>query len=174
MQNIETNVSLFFIYFIQVKFIISLKIEIIMKIPREMINGFFIFLGVALFFLLLEVLNLSHLFYLRLLNVLFIFYGVNRTLKQNLAQGKNTFLPNAISAMVTSHVGVVLSVIALLIYSYAKGGDPYVKSLAQVFMFGGEPSVETYTLCLFFEGSASCIIVTLLLMLYWNNKYKAD
>ncbi|WP_456314407.1 hypothetical protein [Pseudomonas shirazensis] len=145
-----------------------------MKIPKEIINGFFIFIGIALFFLLLEVLNLSHLFYLRLLNVLFLFYGVNRTLKMNLAEGKNSFVPNAISAMITCFTGVTISIIALLIYSYAKGGDAYVKTLSQAFMFGGEPSVMTYTLCLFFEGSASCIIVTLLLMLYWNNKYKAD
>jgi hypothetical protein len=145
-----------------------------MKIPKEILNGFFIFLGIAVFFLLMEVLNLSRLFYLRLLNVLFIFYGVNRTLKMNIAEGKNSFVPNAVSAMVTSFTGVALSVLALLIYSYAKGGDSYVKSLSQAFMFGGEPSVPTYTLCLLFEGSASCIIVTLLLMLYWNNKYKAD
>ncbi|MDW8850765.1 hypothetical protein SD960_11725 [Flavobacterium sp. MMLR14_040] len=145
-----------------------------MKIPREIINGIYIFLGIAAFFLLMEVLNLAHLFYLRLLNVLIIFYGVNRTLKMNLADGKNSFVPNAISAMVTSFTGVVISIVALLIYSYAKGGDQYVKSLSEAFMFGGEPSVATYTLCLFFEGTASCIIVTLLLMLYWNNKYKAD
>ncbi|TDP00221.1 MULTISPECIES: hypothetical protein [unclassified Flavobacterium] len=145
-----------------------------MKIPKEIINGSFIFLGIAAFFLLMEILNLSHLFYLRLLNVLFIFYGVNRTLKMNLAEGKNSFVPNAISAMVTSFTGVVLSILALLIYSYAKGGDSYVKSLSSAFMFGGEPSVSTYCLCLLFEGTASCIIVTLLLMLYWNNKYAAD
>lgn len=145
-----------------------------MKISKEIINGFYIFLGIAVFFVLMEILNLSHLFYLRLLNVLFIFYGVNRTLKMNLAEGQNSFLPNAISAMITSHTGVILSIVALLIYSYAMGGDQYVKSLSEAFMFGGEPSVMTYTICLLFEGSASCIIVTLLLMLYWNNKYKAD
>lgn len=145
-----------------------------MKIPKEFSNGFYIFLGVAAFFVLLEVLNLSHLFYLRLLNVLFIFYGVNRTLKMNLAEGNNSFVPNAVAAMVTSFTGVVLSIVALIVYSYAKGGDKYVTSLSQAFMFGGEPSVPAYCLSLFFEGSASCIIVTLLLMLYWNNKYKAD
>ncbi|MEO8238011.1 MAG: hypothetical protein ABI576_07870 [Flavobacterium sp.] len=145
-----------------------------MKLPKEIINGFFIFLGISIFFLLMEVLNLSHLFYLRLLNVLFIFYGVNRTLKMNLAEGKTGFLPNARSAMVTSFTGVVLSIGALLIYSYAKGGDAYVKSLSQAFMFGGEPSVPTYVLCLLFEGTASCIIVTLMMMLLWNNKYAAD
>lgn len=145
-----------------------------MKLPKEITNGFFIFAGIALFFVLMELLNLSNLFYLRLLNVIFIFYGVNRTLKMNLAEGKNGFVPNAVSAMVTSFTAVAISIAALLIYSYAKGGDRYVKSLSEAFMFGGEPSVAAYCLSLFFEGSASCIIVTLLLMLYWNNKYAAD
>lgn len=151
----------------------ELKIGV-MKLPKEIINGFLIFAGIALFFLLMEVLNLSHLFYLRLLNVLFIFFGVNRTLEMNLAEGKNGFVPNAVSAIITSFTAVVISIVALLIYSYAKGGDNYVKSLSSAFMFGGEPSVTTYCLSLFFEGTASCIIVTLLLMLYWNNKYAAD
>ena len=145
-----------------------------MKLQREIINGFLIFVGIALFFLLMELLNLSNLFYLRLLNVIFIFYGVNRSLKMNLAEGKNEFVPNAISAMVTSFTAVVISIVALLIYSYAKGGDKYVKSLSEAFMFGGEPSVTSYCLSLLFEGTASSIIVTLLLILYWNNKYVAD
>lgn len=145
-----------------------------MKIPKEIINGFLIFAGVGVFFILMELLNLSHLFYLRLLNVLIIFYGVNRTLKMNLAEGKKGFVPNAISAMITSHVGVILSIVAIIIYSYARGGDAYVKSLSQAFMFGGEPSVMTYSVSLLFEGSASCIIVTLLMMLLWNNRYAAD
>ena len=145
-----------------------------MKIPKEIINGFFTFVGIGVFFILMELLNLSHLFYLRLLNVLFIFYGVNRTLKMNIAEGKNGFVPNAISAMVTSFTGVLLSIVTLVIYSYAMGGDTYVKSLSQAFMFGGEPSVMIYSLCLLFEGSASCIIVTLTLMLLWNNKFAAD
>lgn len=145
-----------------------------MKLPKEIVNGFLIFVGIALFFLLMELLNLSNLFYLRLLNVLFIFYGVNRTLQMNLAEGKNEFVPNAISAMITSFTAVVISIVALLIYSFAKGGNNYVKSLSEAFMFGGEPSVTSYCLSLFFEGTASCVIVTLLLMLYWNNKYVAD
>ncbi|MCD0468707.1 hypothetical protein [Flavobacterium sp. JAS] len=145
-----------------------------MKIPKELINGFYIFLGIAVFFLLMEFLGLSHLFYLRLLNVLFILYGANRTLKMNIAEGKTIFVSNAVSATVTSFSGVVFSIIGLIIYSYAKGGDAYVKTLSRTFMFGGNPSVPTYAICLFFEGIVSCVIVTLLLMLGLNSKFKAD
>lgn len=145
-----------------------------MKIPKEILNGFYIFSGIAIFFLLMELLGLSHLFYLRLFNVLFILYGVNRTIKMNIAEGKNVFVSNAVSSIVTSFSGVVFSIIGLVIYSYARGGDAYVKTLSKTFMFGGNPSVSTYAICIFFEGVASCVIVTLLLMLQWNSKFKSD
>lgn len=145
-----------------------------MKVSKELYNGFLIFLGIAAYFLLMSLLGLSDLFYLRLLNVIFIFYGVNRTLEMNYKEGQVSFLPNAISAMKTSVVGVLLSIVALVIYSYAKGGDNYVASLSKTFLFGGSPSVSTYSICLVFEGLASSVIVTLVLMLYHNNKYVAD
>ncbi|KRD61002.1 hypothetical protein ASE40_05450 [Flavobacterium sp. Root935] len=145
-----------------------------MKLSHEIINGIYIFMAIGLFFILLEIIDLSHLFYLRLLNIFFIIYGVNRTLNMNRREGNNNFMFNAVSSMQTAFTGVVLSIAALVIYSYAKGGDGYVISLSQAFMFGGDPSVPAYCLSLLFEGSASCIIVTLILMLYGNNKYKAD
>ncbi|MBK0369434.1 hypothetical protein [Flavobacterium agrisoli] len=145
-----------------------------MKLPKELYNGILIFLGIAVYFLLMAVLGLSHLFYLRLLNVLFIFYGVNKTIQMNLKEGETSFISNAVSAMATSVVGVSLSVLGLLIYSYAKGGDAYVASLSETFLFGGNPSVPTYCICLLFEGIASSVIVTMMLMLYTNNKYVAD
>ena len=145
-----------------------------MKLPKELHNGALIFLGISLFFLSMELLGLAHLFYLRLLNIPFIFYGVNRTIKMNVIEGKKSFVHNAVSAMTTSIVGVILSVIALVIYSYAKGGDSYVQSLSKTFLFGGNPTVGTYSICLLFEGIASSVIVALLLMLFWNDRLATD
>lgn len=59
-----------------------------MKLPKEIVNGFIIFLAIGIYFLLMQALNLSHLFYLRFLNVIFVFYGVNRTIQMNLSEGK--------------------------------------------------------------------------------------
>lgn len=145
-----------------------------MKLPKEITNGFLIFLGIGIYFLLMNVFGLADLFYLRTLNVFFIFYGVNRTMQMNLREGETNFVSNAVSAMATSVVGVSMSVFGLLVYSYARGGDAYVKTLSETFMFGGNPSVPTYCICLLFEGIASSVIVTLMMMLYWNNKYVAD
>lgn len=145
-----------------------------MKLSKELLNGGIIFAGIGLYFLLMNALGYEDVFYLRLFNVFFVFYGVNRTIEMNIHEGKKKFIENAISAMYTSVVGVALSIIGLVIYSYMKGGDLYVESLSKTFLFGGNPSIELYSICLFFEGIASSVIVTLLLMLYWNNRLTTD
>lgn len=145
-----------------------------MKISKEVFNGAIIFIGIGVYFLLMNALGLANVFYLRLLNIIFVYYGVNKTIQMNIAEGKKTFVSNAISAMTTSLVGVVLSVVGLIVYSYMKGGDNYVQSLSEIFLFGGNPSVVTYSICLLFEGVASSVIVTLFAMLYWNNRFSTD
>ncbi|MFV8324506.1 hypothetical protein [Flavobacterium sp. ZS1P14] len=145
-----------------------------MKLPKELVNGVIICTGIALYFLLMNALGYADLFYLRIVNVFFVFYGVNKTIEMNVAEGKKTFIANAISAMITSLIGVFLSIVGLVVYSYMQGGDSYVKSLSKTFLFGGNPSVNTYSICLLFEGIASSVIVTMLLMLYWNNRLTTD
>lgn len=145
-----------------------------MKLPKELYNGIIVFIGISLYFLLMEALNLAGLFYLRLFNILFVFYGANRTLKSNFSEGKKVFTFNAISALTTSLIGVFLSIIGLIIYSYVKGGDQYVQSLSETLLFGGNPSIMTYSISLLFEGIVSAVLVTFILMLYWETRYASD
>ena len=142
----------------------------IMKISKEFQNGFLIFLGIAIYFLFMNLVGLSDVFYLRLFNTLFVLYGVNRTF----TMGEVFLVNNAKSAMKTSLIGVFLSIIGLIIFSYLQGGDQYVQSLSKTFLFGGNPSVMTYSICLLFEGIASTVVVTMLLLLYWNNRLVTD
>jgi hypothetical protein len=145
-----------------------------MKLSKEFYNGGIIFLGISIFFLLMITFGLADVFYLRLFNTLFVLYGVNRTISMNIAEGKNVFISNVFSALITSLIGVALSVVGLAVYSYAQGGDAFVQNLSQTFLFGGNPSVATYSICLFFEGVASSVVVTLFLMLYWNNQFAKE
>ncbi len=145
-----------------------------MKVSKEFFNGATIFVGIGVYFLLINALGLADKLYLRLFNIFFVYYGVNKTIQMNLIEGKTAFSANAFSAMITSLIGVFLSIIGLIAYSYIKGGDSYVQSLSEAFLFGGNPSVMTYSICLFFEGVASSVVVTLFAMLSWNNKLVAD
>ena len=145
-----------------------------MKLPKELVNGFIIFMGIGFYFLIMELLGLADIYLLRLFNVLFVFYGTYKTLKSNFVEGKNVLVSNAVSALLTSLTGIFLSIIGLIIYSYARGGDSYVGSLSKTFLFGGEPSVMTYSISLLFEGIVSAVIVTFMLMLYWDTRYSSD
>lgn len=145
-----------------------------MKLSREFQNGFLIFLGIAIYFLFMKIIGLSDVFYLRLFNTFFVLYGVNRTIMMNIKDGNILLADNARSALKTSLTGVFLSIIGLIIHSYMEGGDEYIQSLSKTFLFGGNPSVITYSICLLFEGIASSVVVTLLLLLYWNNSFITD
>ncbi|ESU19433.1 hypothetical protein FCR2A7T_20470 [Flavobacterium cauense R2A-7] len=137
---------------------------------REFINGFIIFLGIGIYFLLMEFLGFSDVFFLRILNVFIIVYGINRTLKANVYDGHNDYLFNLTSGALTAFVGVILSIIALNIYIHIRGGEAYIKTLSEAFLFGGSPSVYQYCAGLLFEGLASSAIAAFTLMQYWKGK----
>lgn len=145
-----------------------------MKLSKELTNGFIIFLGISLYFLFINAIGYGDKAYLRLFNTVFVLYGVNRTIKTNVSEGKNNFVSNGIAALKTSLIGVLLSVIGLLIYSYINGGDTFVQSLPKTFLFTGNPTTVDFCISLLFEGIASSVLVAMLLMLYWNDKHKAD
>ncbi|WPR72103.1 hypothetical protein SLW70_02900 [Flavobacterium sp. NG2] len=141
---------------------------------KEFFNGFLIFLGIGIYFLVIEFSGLANLYYLRFFNILFVFYGADRTLKSNFAEGKLMISENAISALFTALIGVFLSIIGLIAYSYMQGGDEYVQTLSKTLLFGGDPSIMTYSISLLFEGIVSAVIVTFILMLSWETRYASD
>jgi hypothetical protein len=58
---------------------------------QKIIQRVIIFIGIGLYFMLMEILGLADLYYLRVFNVLFVFYGTNRTLKMNYKKGRLCF-----------------------------------------------------------------------------------
>lgn len=145
-----------------------------MKIPKELSNGILIFIGISIYYLLISVLGLSDLYYLRFLSVCFVFYGINRTITMNMAEGKKNIASEAGSALTTGLIGVSLSILGIIIYAYLNGGDSYVNSLPKTFSLGGAPSLTNYFISLLIEGISSSVIVTMLLLFYWNNRLTTD
>jgi hypothetical protein len=140
-----------------------------MKLPKELVNGLLIFAGISLFFLLMKLIGQSNNYYLRILNVLFVFYGVNRTIKQNIAEGKDNYFTNLLSGGFTAFIGVFISVLSLTIYIYSKGGETYISNLSEKFLFAGT-SVNAYCFGLLFEGLASGMIVVFITLQIWRSK----
>ena len=145
-----------------------------MKLPKELLNGLLIFIGISIYYILMEVLGFSDLFNLRFLSVIFVFYGINKTIKMNLAEGKKNLASDAGSALITGLIGVALCIIGIIIYAYINGGDAFVSSLPKTFSLGGKPSLTDYSISLLIEGISSSVIVTMLLLFYWNNRHSVD
>ena len=142
-----------------------------MNISKELNNGILIFISIGIYFLLMELLGLSDVFLLRLLNIFIVVYFINKTIKSNYREGKPEYLENIISGSLTSLVGVALSVAGLLAYISMKGGNDYLANLSKNFLFGGgEPTMYQYCIGLLFEGIASSIIITFTLMQYWKDR----
>ncbi len=142
-----------------------------MKYSRELINGFIIFLGIGVYFLIIQYLGLSHLFLLRIFNIVFVIFGVNRSLQQNYADGIGGYNTNLLSAVLTSMIGAILSVGSLLFFIQINGGQEYMKNLSNSFIFGGgQLTIQQYCIGLLFESSAASLMVSFCLMQYWKNK----
>lgn len=142
-----------------------------MKFSRLLTNGFIIFIGIALYFLLIEALGLKDQIYLRLVNFVFVIYGVNRTIKANAAEGKQGYLTNLLAGFITAMFGLVLGLIAFMIYVEYKGGDSYLKTFADSYIFGGgDPSLYQFCFGLFIEGAAASMIVSFAMMQFWKDK----
>jgi hypothetical protein len=142
-----------------------------MKYSRELTNGFFIFLGISIYFLIIELLGFSDVFLLRMFNAVFVIAGVYLTLHQNFKDNIKGYFTNLKSAVLTSLFGAVLSVGSLLGYISYNGGEAYLKTLSNGFIFGGgELSIYKYAIGLFFESAAASLMVSFILMQYWKGK----
>ena len=142
-----------------------------MKFKRELVNGIIIFLGIGIYFIILELLGLSDQTYLRMLNIVFAIYGVNRTIMQNYETGVHGYLTNFVSAVITGMIGAILSVGALLMYIQFNGGEEYLKALSENFIFGGgKVSIQQYCIGLLFESTAGTLAIVFVLMQYWKGK----
>lgn len=145
-----------------------------MKLPKEINNGFLIFVGIAGYFFIMELFGLSNIIYLRILNAAFVYYGVSKTLQENFKEGKTGYVANLLSAGTTAIAGVLFSIIGLVIYVYAQGGNSYVRHLSEEFIFGGAPTANEYAIGLLFEGIASSVIVVFVTMQLYRSKTSAQ
>lgn len=145
-----------------------------MKLPKELINAFIIFAGIAIYFLIIDLAGLSDILWLRMFNILFVWYGVTRTLKGNVEHGRRDYGYNLVSAGATALIGVLLTIIGLVAYVHIRGGDAYVEHLSADLLFGGKPTANQYCIGIFIEGIASALMVVFISVQYWRRKMAAQ
>ena len=142
-----------------------------MKFSRILINGIIIFACIGAIFLIMEMLDLKEQIWLRLLNFIPVIWGINRTIKGNYNDHIDGYFTNFLSGMLTGIVSLVLGLISFMIYVEMNGGDAYLETFNESYIFGGgEPSIYQFCIGLFLEGAAASLIVSFMLMQFWKDK----
>lgn len=137
----------------------------------ELKNGVLIFLGITLYFTLIDLLGQSDNPFLRLFNGLFVIYGVNKTIKSRIQKGKTRYLNHLFSTTLTAFVGVGLSVLALGIYLAVFKPAGHIAILADSILMSATATTGIWEYCvsLFIEGFTSSAIIGYILMQRWKN-----
>lgn len=134
---------------------------------EEYKNGFLIFILLGLYFLILDLVGLSDVAFLKIVNIAFILFGVNLTLRHLSAEGKN-YIRMLASGLTTALIGVVLSLIGLFIYMKFVNGDTDLSAYSTTII--PTTKLSHYFLALFAEGLSSSIVVVFALMQYWKTE----
>ena len=136
-------------------------------------NGLLIYSCIVVFFLLMKILGLDNVSELRFLNFLFVFWGVNRAIKQNINfNDQDSYFNNFYIGFGSSVIGIALTIIGLIIY--VGFIDPsFITVLENSSLWGKKLSLEMVVFALTIEGIASSVMCSFILMQYYKN-YKSS
>ena len=136
-------------------------------------NSLKIVLGIVIYFFLMKLLGLESVSQLRFLNFLFVVWGVNTAIKNNIQKNKDTFyISNLFIGVATSILAVAIILVCLITYvSLIEPG--FITILEKSFLWGSNLSLPLIIFAITIEGIASSVICSFILMQYWKN-YKAD
>lgn len=132
-------------------------------------NGLLIYACIVVFFLLMKVLGLDDVSELRFLNFLFVFWGVNRAIKQNIElNDQDSYFNNFYVGFGSSIIGIALTILGLIIY--VGFIDPsFITVLENSSLWGKELSLGMVVFALAIEGTASSVMCSFILMQYYKN-----
>ncbi|OSY88444.1 hypothetical protein WH52_06730 [Tenacibaculum holothuriorum] len=137
-------------------------------------NALLIFGGIVGFFLLMKLIGLDSTSELRLLNFVFVFWGINNAIKANINQNKDTsYINNLTIGIGTSVIAVALTIIGLMVY-VGFFDTNFLSILENSSFWGRNLNLTLIIFALAIEGIASSVICSFILMQYYKNYKLAE
>ncbi|MBL4644151.1 MAG: hypothetical protein JKY44_11235 [Flavobacteriaceae bacterium] len=136
-------------------------------------NALKIVLGIVIYFFAMKLFGLDTISELRFLNFLFVVWGINSAIKNNIQKNKDTFyISNLFIGVSTSVIAVGMIIIGLI--TYVSLIDPgFINVLEKSFLWGSNLTLPLIIFAIAIEGIASSVICSFILMQYWKN-YKIE
>ncbi|CAM1347993.1 MULTISPECIES: hypothetical protein [Tenacibaculum] len=132
-------------------------------------NALLIFGGIVGFFFLMKILGLNNVSELRLLNFVFVLWGINKAIKTNIKLNQESlYFSNFSIGVGTSILAVGLTILGLIIY--VGFIDPeLITVLGNSSFWGKNLNLSLIVFALAIEGIASSVICSFILMQYYKN-----
>lgn len=132
-------------------------------------SALLIFGGIVGFFFLMKILGLNNVSELRLLNFVFVLWGINKAIKTNIKLNKESlYFSNFSIGIGTSVLAVGLTILGLIVY--VGFIDPeLITVLGNSSFWGRNLNLSLIIFALAIEGIASSVICSFILMQYYKN-----
>lgn len=133
------------------------------------LNALKIYLGIVLFFFLMKLFKLEHITELRLLNFIFVLWGVNSAIKKNINSNSGFgYLQNLFVGFSTSFSAVILITFSLTIYLFYIN-PAFIQVIESLKIWGSKLSPIKVAFAIFTEGISSSLVASFIIMQYWKN-----
>jgi hypothetical protein len=132
--------------------------------------GAYIYVGIAVLFLVMKLFGLENISFLRLLNLGIVIHFTNKLARiYNMKIIEQDYFTSISSLMMANVVAVVLSVVSFLLY--VKVFDPqFIHNFKGGILWSSKTTLGQACLSLLFEGMASSAIIAFIAMQYWKNE----
>ncbi|WP_196893314.1 hypothetical protein [Aureivirga marina] len=120
----------------------------------------------------MKLLGLDDVVELRLVNFIFVLWGVNGAVRKNVHINKEyDYFQNISISLSTASLAVILSTVSLAIYLQFISPS-FIKVLETSFVWGNNLTAPMAVFAVFFEGMGSAVITSFIIMQYWKDVKK--
>ena|SRR6218665_1055732 len=131
--------------------------------------GIYSFVGIGIFFLLMKAFGLENVAFLRVFNLLIIFYFSNRLARINAQENtSDQYLKSFASLFLANAITVILSVFSFAIYVSFIDVD-FLSRFEGGILFAKHITLGQALASVVLEGMAGSLIVSYTLMQYWKD-----
>lgn len=132
--------------------------------------GAYIYVGIALLFLVMKLFGLENVSFLRLLNLGIVIHFTNKLARiYNMKVIEQDYFTSISSLMMANVIAVILSVVSFLLY--VKLFDPeFIHHFKGGILWNAKTTLGQACLSLLLEGIASSAIIAFIAMQYWKNE----
>ncbi|MBL4605544.1 MAG: hypothetical protein JKY02_07775 [Flavobacteriaceae bacterium] len=132
-------------------------------------NALLIFSGIVVYYFLMKLLDLESYSSLRLLNFIFVLWGINNAIKTNIKEnGEILYVRNLAIGVGTSALAVGMAIIGLIVYASFINPE-FISLVQESFLWGRNLTLPLLVFALAIEGIASSVISSFILMQYYKN-----